>query len=375
MIGSRTWSDSRAGYLPTLDGWRAVAILAVIASHTRWPIPAIVRISQYGAMGVHLFFALSGFLITWWLIQEHERFGRIDWKDFYLRRAFRILPAAFVYLAVIAVASFVFHWIPLGGLQLAGSAFFFRNYLAAPVPQPWYTLHFWSLAVEEHFYLLWPLILCFAGFRKARFVAPTLAVAVALWRAFDGRYEFIARLDPLLKDNVRRTDYRLDILFCGCAAALLWSEPAFQRPLRRIAGTVFVAAILVATGACLYWQPPAYLSMLAVLMALLPAATVARPDAFAGRVLEWSVLRWIGRISYSLYLWQELFFPVFGVTRTLGWVQASPWNFAAALGAASLSYYIVERPVIAYGKRIRAARNSRALTVLAETDFGGVPAR
>jgi peptidoglycan/LPS O-acetylase OafA/YrhL len=340
-------------YLPTLDGWRGVAILAVICSHIQWPFPGMARIAQYGPMGVHLFFALSGFLITWWLIQEHTRFGKIDWRDFYIRRAFRILPAAFVYLAAISVVGFGFHLIPLTGLQLAGSALFFRNYLA-PTSESWYTIHFWSLSVEEHFYLLWPLLLAVAGFRRARFVAPLLVIAVGLWRALDGRFEWIAKLDPVLKDNVRRTDYRIDILLCGCAVALLWTQPIFQRTLQRIAGTPLVVAILGATCACLYWTPPAYLTMLAILMALLPAATVGRPDAFVSKVLESRALRWIGRLSYSLYIWQELFFP--GLPPTLGRIQILPWNVLAAFVAATLSYYVVERPGIALGKRIRLRR-------------------
>jgi peptidoglycan/LPS O-acetylase OafA/YrhL len=348
-------TQPRPAHLPTLDGWRAIAILAVICSHAKWPIPWVARLAQYGPMGVHLFFALSGFLITWRLIEEYQRRGRIDWRDFYIRRAFRILPAAFVCLAVIAILGFGFHLIPLTGLQLAGSALFFRNYLA-PTSESWYTIHFWSLSVEEHFYLLWPLLLYLAGLRRARFLAPLLALAVGVWRALDGRYEWIARFDPILKDNVRRTDYRLDILLCGCAVALLWTQPAFQRILQRLAGTPLVVVILGATVACLYWQPPAYLTMLAILMALLPAATVARPDAFVSRVLELPLLRWIGHISYSLYLWQELFFP--GIPPTLGRIQVSPWNIFAALGAAALSYYVMERPAIAYGKTIRAARRS-----------------
>jgi peptidoglycan/LPS O-acetylase OafA/YrhL len=288
----------------------------------------MVRVSQYGPMGVHLFFALSGFLITWRLVQEHQRFRKIDWSDFYIRRVFRILPAALVYLAAIAIAGFGFHLIPLTGLQLAGSAFFFRNYLA-PTSASWYTIHFWSLSVEEHFYLLWPLLLCLAGFRRARFLAPMLVIAVAAWRALDERYNWVANFDPVLKDNVRRTDYRMDILLCGCAVALLWAQPMFQRTLRRIAGTSLVVAILAATAACLYWEPPAYLTILAILMALLPAATAARPEAFIGRVLESTAFVWIGRLSYSLYVWQELFLP--GVQPTLGPVQVLPsGTFSAA---------------------------------------------
>jgi peptidoglycan/LPS O-acetylase OafA/YrhL len=96
--------------------------------------------------------------------------------------------------------------------------------------------------------------------------------------------------------------------------------------------------------------------MLAILMAVLPVATAARPESLAGRILESRVLTFVGRISYSLYLWQELFFPVFSVEATLGWMQVWPWNLLPAFGMAVLSYHFVEGPSIAYGKTIQGRR-------------------
>ncbi len=363
----------RLEHLPTLDGWRGVAILAVLCSHIRWPFPVLVQVGQYGAMGVHLFFALSGFLITRRLIEEHQRTGWIDWKAFYIRRVFRILPPAFLYLAAAAGLGLGLHVIAMDRMQLIASAFFFRNYLTETGPNSWYTLHFWSLAVEEHFYLLWPAVLVLAGLRKARFAVAPLALLIALWRGLDGHYQWVAALNPLLKDSVRRTDYRLDILLWGCAAALFWSEPRFREWVRRWAGSAMVGAVLAATAACLWWHPPGYLVALAILMALLPVATVARPDSWVGRILEWGPVSFVGRISYSLYLWQELFFPIFGVQPTLGWLQVFPWNLAPAFGVAAMSYYLVERPFIAWGRVLqkRSRRSDpvglapRALTVTA----------
>lgn len=349
--------------LPTLDGWRAIAILAVLSTHVRWPLPFLLKLGQYGPMGVHLFFALSGFLITTRLLDECQRSGRIDWPNFYIRRAFRILPPAFCYLSVIAVLGLGLHSIPTSASQLAASAFFYRNYLTSTSPEPWYTAHFWSLAVEEHFYLLWPLILALAGFRKAIVAAPCLGLAVGIWRALDEHYHWVAALDPLLLGSVQRTDYRLDILLFGCAAALLWSQNQVRTVVRQFAGSASVVAVLLATVACLYWQPPAYLSLLAILMALLPIATLARPESWIGCLLESRVLTLLGRISYSLYLWQQLFLPVFGVQPTLGWLQAWPWNLIPAFGVAALSYYFVEKPSIAYGKTFqrRRARTTKQL--------------
>ncbi len=345
--------------LPTLDGWRGIAILAVLSAHIRWPTPVLLKLGQYGPMGVHLFFALSGFLITTRLLEEWQRSDRIDWTNFYVRRVFRILPPAFLYLAVIAILGLGLHLIPTGPSQLAASAFFYRNYFTSLVPEPWYTAHFWSLAVEEHFYLLWPVVLGLLGFRKATIAAPLLAVAIGLWRALDQHYNWVAALNPLLKDSVQRTDYRLDILFFGCAAALLWSHARVKAAVHRVAGSASVVAILLATVACLYWQRPAYLSLLAMLMALLPLATVARPDSIVGRLLESPALSFVGRISYSLYLWQQLFLPVYGVTPTLGWIQAWPWSLLPPFLLATLSYYFIEGPSIAYGKKIQRRRLSK----------------
>ncbi len=196
--------------MPTLDGWRAVAILAVLCCHAGWPTAAI---APYGAMGVSIFFALSGFLITRRLMDE----GRIDLASFYRRRAFRILPPIIAYLAVLWMLGF--------RGQLLASLLFVRNYITPTAPQAWYTGHFWSLAIEEHFYLLWPASLYVAGFRRARWIAPALALMVAGWRAADLHYNWIGRLDPALRGSLARTDYRLGTLLFGCAIALVWDDP------------------------------------------------------------------------------------------------------------------------------------------------------
>jgi peptidoglycan/LPS O-acetylase OafA/YrhL len=331
-------------YLPTLDGWRAVAILAVLCCHAGWPTPAL---APYGAMGVSVFFALSGFLITRRLMDE----GRIDLAGFYRRRAFRILPPIVVYLAVVAVLGLWLGVIPTDAGQLLGSLFFYRNYLTPPVAQGWYTGHFWSLAVEEHFYLLWPALLCAAGFRRARWIAPALVVAVALWRFEDVRYDWIGRLNPWLRGSLARTDYRLDTLLCGCALALIWDDARVKALFHRIGGTALAVAAGIAAVACQVWQPPGYLAIVAVLMALLPAATVAKPASWAGRILEVPLLGWIGRMSYSLYIWQQLFLAPHPVA---GW-QHAPWNLADAFLCAAASYYFVERPAIAFGRSLTAS--------------------
>jgi len=298
-------------------------------------------------MGVSVFFALSGFLITRRLMDG----GRVDLADFYRRRAFRILPPIVAYLAVVAVLGLGLRLIPMDIRQLLASLFFYRNYLTAPVSQSWYTGHFWSLAVEEHFYLFWPVLLWMAGFRRARWLAPAIAFAVALWRVADSHFDWIGRLNPDLRGSVARTDYRIDILLFGCAVALIWDDPRVRALFARIGGTA-LAVSAAAAICCQVWTPPGYLTMIALSMALLPAATVAKPASWAGRFLELPLLAWVGRMSYSLYIWQQLFLP----PRATGVWQRAPWNLAAIFACAAVSYYWVERPAIAFGRRLAEGR-------------------
>src|SRR5450759_1578168 len=108
-MGSGAGKTSR--YIPTLDGWRAVAIGLVLFSHTRLPHGFLASLSPYGAIGVHVFFAISGFLITFRLLEEYRLFGAISLRAFYLRRFFRILPPAFGYLACAALLGLALAWI------------------------------------------------------------------------------------------------------------------------------------------------------------------------------------------------------------------------------------------------------------------------
>ena len=172
--------------IPTLDGWRAVAIGAVMVSHgfplssaaTR-PERALSYIAGHlGGLGVALFFAIRGLLITTQLLEEREHRGRISLGAFYIRRGFRILPAAYLYLAVLAISG-VCGWLALRRGELSSAAFFYSNYWA---DRSWYTAHFWSLSMEEHFYLLWPALLAFLGVKRALAGAAALIAATALWR-------------------------------------------------------------------------------------------------------------------------------------------------------------------------------------------------
>ncbi len=352
-------------YVPTLDGWRAVAIAMVMFSHVRLPGQALSQIAVYGALGVHLFLAISGFLITDRLLQEEQNRGRIRLGSFYLRRVFRILPAAFVYLAVVGVLGAA-RLIPMDGGQLLSSALFWRNYFVEPAAQSWYTGHFWSLAVEEHFYLLWPGLLVVLGTRRARWAAPALACAFAVWRGLDTHYGWLAAIDPAWKDLVGRSDYRMDALLWGCAAAFVWNAPALRSWLADRGRAAYGLIAISAMALLLIFEPPGYIAALAMLMPVPLILTAADPASWIGRVFERRGMRWFGRISYSVYLWQMLFLPAYGLPVSLGIAQQFPLNVALAVGIASISYYAIEQPCRSLGRTLAQRRHaSRALTAAA----------
>ena len=157
--------------------------------NTNVPIlgPLLQSLAHFGEVGVELFFAISGLLICSRLLDEESRTGQISVNGFYLRRVFRILPAAIFYLLVIAILA-ALHVIPVFPVDWFASLFFFRNYAMlfeylnhSPLPLHWYTGHFWSLSMEEHFYLVLPAVLVVFK-RTRRWVLAGMAVSVALWR-------------------------------------------------------------------------------------------------------------------------------------------------------------------------------------------------
>jgi len=139
--------------IPSLDGVRAISITLVVMCHlANWKHISLPFPTIYGSLGVRIFFVLSGFLITKLLLREHERTETISLRDFYIRRAYRIFPAAAVYLLVITII----YWHQLRWYSIAASALYVMNMQSYP---PWMLGHLWSLSIEEQFYLLWPFAL------------------------------------------------------------------------------------------------------------------------------------------------------------------------------------------------------------------------
>lgn len=387
-IDRRRWSG--------LDGLRALAVIAVTAFHFA---PGVV---SGGFLGVDVFFVLSGYLITRMITTEYLRSGELRFASFYRRRARRLLPAlAVVLVSVLAAAAF---WRDqLGTVRSATAAaagyvsnwwltFVHQSYFVS-VGRPSMLQHLWSLAVEEQFYVLWPLIavtvLRLAGRIRGPAATPELrarwlaltAVALALGSAAEMTALALARDVPYGADASRLyygTDTHSMGLLLGAglgalAAARVRPRPGKGgRPRRRLvwltdvlaAGSVVALAVAVCTvpesSRALYRG--GFLAVAAV--AAILVAAVARPGSRLGAALDRRPLRWLAARSYAIYLWH---WPVAVVTRPgvdVHWPAAVVLlaRIAATLLLSDLTHRFVEAPIRAYGLRASARRCARRLS-------------
>jgi peptidoglycan/LPS O-acetylase OafA/YrhL len=312
-------SDGRSGYLPGLDGIRAIAVGAVVAYHLGLPF------FDGGLLGVSVFFTLSGYLITSLLIRGFERHGRIDLRTFWVRRARRLLPALIVMLPVVAMTTAIAR--PEKLAATARQALFALLYVAN-----WTTIargddyfqrfsgpgpldHLWSLAIEEQFYIVWPLFVfvllrlgaCLEKRRLFLAVASVLLAVASTWS--------IAHLyDPHALNNTRAyegTDARAAALVVGALAATLlpFDRVTEVSGRKRLMLDAIGAAGLGGVLACIVrtdeYSPFLYRGGEVVLSVATAALSVAasHPRTIVGRALGVLPLRWIGARSYGVYLW------------------------------------------------------------------------
>ncbi len=362
-----------SGYLPSLDGWRAVAILSVLCCHDRpWSLlgndPMHWQLLG-GDFGVRLFFAISGFLITTRILEEERLVGRFDLRRFYVRRVCRIQPAAWVYLAVVA-AMMIAGIYPARWSSWFGALFLYNNFL----PHSWGALsptgHFWTLSVEEHFYLLLSLSLFFVKQRRLLY-----ATAVYLLMVIVARSTYPVEHGWWNRELATgQTQWQIHMLWLAALVALLVQRDQVKTMVRRylrpwVAVVVIVVTVLARnyTGE-LMEHSPLRLRYIAqqvdfassYFFPLLVVSTVYHPHSFMSRFLELKWIRFIGRISYSLYLWHLIFFrspeefgtPATGNVWLMNHLSAWPLRYVTAFGFALLSYYFVEKPLIRLGHRL-----------------------
>ncbi len=352
----------RSSRLPSLDGLRAVSILMVLLDHTMaaqhgaylkaLPVQIAVALFANGGFGVQVFFVISGFLITHLLLMEQNKTGTISLKHFYIRRVFRICPAFYTLIALVGVLSAV-HVFDAGWHDIFHAATFtwlynFGNW-------NWYLAHSWSLSVEEQFYLFWPAALVVLGRRRGVWAAVVILLIMPFARLGSGMEtsKMVHRLCYILSAG------RFDLLMFGCLAAIGWQSRRFQEAIGSpLAGVVCGAA----AGAAVFLSVSKHLlpviaetrvfagcadSVIGLGIIAAIVYVVGVPGSVAGRILNKGPLIWIGTLSYSLYLWQQLFLtPEAGATGMSAVVQGLPLNFVLAFAAGIGSFYLIERPML-----------------------------
>ncbi|WP_154767410.1 acyltransferase family protein [Nakamurella alba] len=367
-----TRSPRIKGYARGLDGIRAIAVLGVVLYHAGVPfLPG-------GFLGVDLFFVVSGYLVTALLQREHDRTGRIDLRGFWLRRARRLLPALLLMLLVVCAATLACGRDLGAGLrwQLAGALTFSSNWLQIAngssyleTMEPALLTHLWSLAVEEQFYLLWPLAVLFLlTVVKARRSRAALAVLVALASAAAMFAGYRTGTDPTR--IYAATDTHGFGLLLGAALAL--ARPASELdPVRgarrRGRGTDLLgfASLAVVLGGMVVldlenpWTYRGGLLLVSLAAVGLVAVTI-RGSGPVAKLLGSRVLRPVGERSYSLYLWH---WPAVVMADRilavdLGRPLAAAVGVVAAVLATEITFRLVERPIRRFGFRgyLRAAR-------------------
>ncbi len=375
---------SRLGYVPALDGIRGIAALGVLLVHYLYQAAETKPIISFrgGYLGVDVFFALSGFLITTLLVEEHALRGSIALRAFWVRRGLRLMPAL-----ILALASLIL----LGALVDAGSPLTGQGLQAGPTEWSGLTLLSfgpgivanlipianwvwvsgaffnplavgWSLAVEDQFYLLWPFVLVLIlssermTSRSGVLFVSVIAVAAVLWRSV-----LVEKPSPWSLSSLR-TDAHAGTLLIGCAFGL---AVAFGMTPSRLAarwlsvtlGWVSLAAILALFIFARASDPTVFrlgAPLIALLTTLLVVAIIYDRGGRLSRILSWPPLVGVGQVSYGLYLWHWI------------WLQYAPTTGSAHLLAAIVltsvsvlaSYYIVELPALRFKHRFEPTENA-----------------
>lgn len=347
----------RTGRLPGLDGLRAVSVSLVVLLHASlnpdFPAGSAVKsVLAFGGFGVEVFFTISGFIITVLLLREESRDGRISFSRFYTRRALRILPPAYAYLAFVGLTA-VAGFIVVSAADLAASAFFWRNLF---VGGSIYTGHFWSLAIEEQFYLAWPLLLGVMPRRRRRLVVLVLCLVAPFYR----QANIVAFGSASI--NWARADLRYDALLYGVLLALCFADQRWGARIRRVAraGDALVL-VSVATIATSFWiessvMPSASaltIPLRSICVCAVIACTTTDDARFAGVFLNARPVVWFGAASYGIYLWQQvvMYYPF--APRPGLWA----FRLALVLVAGAASFALVERGADRVRSRLLAPRS------------------
>jgi peptidoglycan/LPS O-acetylase OafA/YrhL len=342
----------RLEHWPSLDGLRGVSILLVLFFHLRFAEPNFGFLFPGGALGVDVFFGLSGFLITAILLNEIQQRGTVDLRRFYIRRALRLWPAlvsVILFACVVGLTISSFGNLGITRLRFLSTVFYFTNWLATVQgSRMWFLGHFWSLAIEEQFYLVWPAFLLLmlrcrvSGWKLVIVIGLLIAASLLLkvWLFTGG---------SSTKRIFFGSDTRGDGILAGCGLAAVLYSRQFQLSSKtsNALATIGLGFILLFSVvgddhfALLYCGATTIVSVAATLVV---AGCLLGPSSFVNNFLSSQAFVWLGKRSYGMYLWH---WPMYEIARL------SPFRWSVvpiALGStilvSYLSFRFIERPFL-----------------------------
>ena len=338
-------AENPSARITCLDGIRAVSIAFVLLSHfigTLYVnVPGyLLPFLKLGGLGVRIFFVISGFLITSLLISEYKKSGTVSLPRFYLNRTFRIFPAFYLFIAVVMAAN-------AAGLVALNQGDFFHavtyttNY---HYDRSWNLGHLWSLAVEEQFYLLWPVIFCYFGMRGGLFVSSAYLLVGPLVRVLT--WQFLPESRVGIGEAFQTV---ADSIAMGCVFAFLKGKleeyPRYLALQRKKATSVALLLAILFINHNRDHISFMYLfgeTIINLCIALFIGWCLINSRGLVASTLNSRPLVFVGTLSYSLYLWQQPFFN--GKSDAV--FTAAPQNLLLTLGMALLSYRYVETPFL-----------------------------
>lgn len=346
--------------IPSLDGFRAISILIVVFAHFRltkniphWNYLVLNQLFQSGAAGVRFFFVISGFLITSLLLKEKIDTSVIDLRKFYVRRALRIFPVFYLYLVVSYGINIIFH-MGIDPLCFVGPALYLSNLNL--FPQSWITGHSWTLSVEEQYYLAWPLLL-----KKLKGKSLYVALAIVLMSPF---LRLFVYYHPAYTNSLLGAVFlHADAIFVGSIFSILLFKgliPMEKLMRFRLLINVASALIIFVVYNSAHNERLGILTIpfgpviAAILMGLMILVNAQPSDNWFYRFLNNRIMTFVGKLSYSLYIWQQLFLvPSYATGNVPTW-GFFPLNLILAGLTAACSYFLFERYFMKIKDRFKA---------------------
>lgn len=331
--------NGKLGYVASLDGLRAIAIGLVMLLHAHF------YLGKNGQIGVAVFFTLSGFLITTLLLEEYQKTNRVSFLGFYIRRTMRLFPGLYVLLLFVVIYAILYKSIVDQEIifkEALSAAFYVNN-----ISWKWgwgnsalILGHTWSLACEEQFYLIWPWILLLAiKFRSLLKLQYFLFVFIAVSWIFKSKGIYPDIVSSIIQESI----------FIGCLGALLrWNNVV---PQITTSLTIISLLIILIIGILPIHLPFNLFNPCAILTMIVILGLVNNSTTITNKILANSPMVFIGKISYSLYLWHVVVFRLFTWHSTLSPQISFVSKFLTTFVLATASFYLIENPATALGRK------------------------